>query len=58
MRKIVCEPELALEVAARGRADVLRQLSARACGERITERLAVLAAASGARGDSPAEARP
>jgi glycosyltransferase involved in cell wall biosynthesis len=58
MRKIVREPELALEVAARGRADVLRQLSARACGERITERLAVLAAASGPQVDAALEARP
>jgi glycosyltransferase involved in cell wall biosynthesis len=43
MRKVFRERDLAGEVAARGRTDVLRQLSARACGERIAERLAVLA---------------
>ena len=58
MRKVVRERDLALEIAARGRSDVLRQLSACACGERIRERLAVLAATDWPRADAAAEGGP
>ena len=52
LRKVYRERELAREVAARGQADVRRQLAPRACGERITERLSVLAAAEKPRADA------
>jgi glycosyltransferase involved in cell wall biosynthesis len=38
MRQVYERPEQAAEVAARGRADVLRLLSAKSCGERIEAR--------------------
>jgi len=38
MRQVYGRPEHAADVAARGRADVLRLLSAKACGERIEAR--------------------
>jgi glycosyltransferase involved in cell wall biosynthesis len=39
LRKVYRDREAAAEVAARGQADVRRQLSPRACGERLAERL-------------------